>query len=80
MMLVVEEDAILVRAKLGDVRPEEVKIVATERLLTIRGGPVSRSFELPTTVDGTAAVAIMNDGVLTVRIPRRPPRSGTFAA
>jgi HSP20 family molecular chaperone IbpA len=69
--IVEESDALLVRTHLGDVRPEDVKIVANDRFLTIRGGAVWRSFELPDTVDGAAAIAIMNDGFLTVRIPRR---------
>jgi HSP20 family protein len=78
-----DEGALLVRVDLGDVRPENVKIDAKERLLTIHGerawpyGAFCRSFPLPETVDGAAAVAIMSDGVLTIRIP---PRSDTFAA
>lgn len=65
------EDALLVRIALGDVAPEDVTIDATDRLLFVRGGTFSRSFYLPPTVEGAAAIAIMSDGVLTVRIPRR---------
>lgn len=83
-----ESDAVLVRMELAGVQPEDVRIEATPRLLTIRGErerpyeQFSRSFELPETVEGAAAVAIMNEGVLTVRIPKRcvRPSSDTFAA
>jgi HSP20 family protein len=34
-------------------------------------GVFSRSFELPASVDGQNAAAVMTDGVLTVRIPKR---------
>lgn len=82
-----EDDAVLVRMDLAGVRPEDVRIEATARLLVVRGererpyGMFARSFRLPETVEGAAAVAIMNEGVLTVRIPRRSARSSdTFAA
>jgi HSP20 family molecular chaperone IbpA len=76
-----ETDALIVRVVLGDVHPENVKIIATDRLLTIRHAVFSRSFELPESIDGSDAIAIMSDGVLTVRVPRRRTRSSdTFAA
>lgn len=76
-----DDDALLVRVALGDVRPEDVKIDAKGGLLSIHHGVFSRSFELPDTVDGEGAIAIMSDGVLTVRVPRRRTRSNdTFAA
>lgn len=82
-----QEDAVLVRVDLGGVHPEDVRIEATERLLTIRGERArpyemfARSFQLPETVEGEAAVAIMSEGILTVRIPKRCARpSDTFAA
>jgi HSP20 family molecular chaperone IbpA len=65
------EDALLFRIALGDVCPEDVTIAATDRVLFVRGGDFSRSFYLPGDVEGAAALAIMSDGVLTVRIPRR---------
>ena len=65
------EDALLVRIALGDVPPEDVTIDATDRLLFVRGGAFSRSFYLPAHVEGSAAIAILSDGILTVRIPRR---------
>lgn len=37
-------------------------------------GAFSRTFRLPEDVDGSDAVAVMSDGVLTVRIPRRTLR------
>lgn len=41
----------------------------------------ARTFQLPDTAIGNDAVAIMSDGVLTVRIPKRFARpSDTFAA
>ena len=86
-----EDDAVLVRVDLADVRPEDVQIDATDRVLSIRGerrrgrarehGAFARAFQLPPTLDGRAAIAIMSDGVLTVRIPRRrAPSRETFAA
>lgn len=37
-------------------------------------GAFSRSFRLPDDVDGESAAAVMSDGVLTVRIPKRAMR------
>jgi HSP20 family protein len=82
-----EDEAVLVRVELPGVRPEDVRIDARARLLTIDGerehpcGSFSRTFQLPDTVDGESAIAIMSDGILSVRIPRRcAPESDTFAA
>lgn len=80
-----EADAVRVRVDLAGVRPEDVQLDATERLLTIRGKRglerFSRTFQLPASVQGEAAVAIMSEGILTVRIPRRcSRRSDEFAA
>jgi HSP20 family protein len=81
------DDAVFVRVDLTGIEPEDVHIDATERLLIVLGsrerpcGMFTRSFRLPDTADGQAAVAIMNEGILTVRIPKRCARpSDTFAA
>ncbi len=37
-------------------------------------GAFSRSFRLPDDVDGASVAAVMSDGVLTVRIPKRALR------
>lgn len=75
--IVEREDALLVRIVLGDVRPEDVTIDATDRLLFVHVGTFARSFYLPAEVEGAAAIAIMSEGVLTVRMPRR---DAVFAA
>jgi HSP20 family protein len=82
-----EDDAVFVRVDLTGIEPEDVHIDATERLLIVLGsrgtpsGMFTHSFRLPETADGGAAIAIMNEGILTVRIPKRcAPRSDTFAA
>lgn len=69
--IVDREDALLVRIALGDVRPEDVTIDATDQLLFVHVGTFARSIYLPAGVEGAAAIAIMSEGVLTVRIPRR---------
>lgn len=86
-----DEDAVLVRVELPGVRPEDVQIDTSRRMLTVRGerrlenaenpagyhrlersfGTFLRTFQLPDDVDGADAVAVMSDGVLTVRIPKR---------
>lgn len=40
-------------------------------------GAFSRTFELPDDVDGSDAVAVMSDGVLTVRIAKRAMRNAS---
>lgn len=75
------DDAVLVRITLDGVRPEDVVIDADERLLAIHAKSFMNAFQLPVTVDGRGAIAVMSDGVLTVRIPRRGARANdTFAA
>lgn len=87
-----DEAAVLVKVELPGVRPEDVVIDTSGRVLTVRGerrlenaerrkgyhrlerayGAFARSFTLPESVDGPSAVAVMADGVLTIRIPKVP--------
>ena len=77
--IVEQRDAVIVRLHLAGVRPDDVHIEAQARHLVVGGigGPevphasFVRTFPLPDDVEGEGAIAIMSDGVLTVRIPRR---------
>ena len=72
-----DDQAMLVRIELAGVRPDDIRIEADEGLLVIDGESFCRAMRLPDNVDARAALAILSEGVLTVRIPKR---HDTFAA
>lgn len=87
-----DDDAIVVRAELAGVKPEDVHIEVENNVLTLSGerkleredkregyhriesvyGTFTRSFALPDTADAEKVEADMNEGILTVRIPKKP--------
>jgi HSP20 family protein len=54
----------------GFVDDEEATIGAGSVHHELRHGPFARSFWLPTTVNASAATATLEDGLLTLRLPR----------
>lgn len=90
--IVEDKDAILLKAELPGVRPEDIHLEVERNVLTLHGerkneqkverdgfyrferryGTFARSFVLPETVDGNAIDADMKDGLLTVRLPKKP--------
>jgi HSP20 family protein len=87
-----DEDAIVVKADLAGVKPEDVNISVENNVLTISGerkleraeeregyhriessyGVFTRSFALPESVRTDEVEAEMTEGVLKVRIPKKP--------
>ena len=85
------KDAILVKAELPGVKPEDVNIHVENHVLTLTGerkfdkvedgkgwrrvestyGSFTRSFQLPNTVNTEAIDASMENGVLTLKLPKR---------
>jgi HSP20 family protein len=87
-----DEDAIVVKAELPGVKPEDVNISVENNVLTMSGerklerseeregyhriessyGAFTRSFALPESLRTDEVEAEMNEGVLKVRIPKKP--------
>jgi HSP20 family protein len=84
-----EEKAFLIEAELPGVRIEDVELNVDKSVLTLRAerrrghGTFARSFTLPEAVDASAIEAELEDGVLTVRLPKKAavlPRRVTVKA
>ncbi len=87
-----DNDAIVVRAELAGVKPEDVSISVENNVLTLSGerklersedcegyhriessyGMFTRSFVLPESVKPEEVEADMKEGILRVRIPKKP--------
>jgi HSP20 family protein len=87
-----DHDAIVVRAEVAGVKPEDVTISVENNVLTISGerklerkeeregyhriesvyGSFTRSFVLPESVKADEVEAEMNEGILMLRIPKKP--------
>lgn len=86
-----DDNQVVLRAELPDMKREDIGITFENNTLTIRGerkldpsikqehyqrlerfyGQFSRSFTLPSTIDGSRITASYKDGVLTIRMPQR---------
>jgi HSP20 family protein len=86
-----EADAVIVEASMPRVRPEDVTLDCTDNVLTIRGraqipnreylhqemqsAEYHRQIALPGECRFEDAAAAVEDGVLTVRVPKSRPRA-----